>query len=435
LKNFFDLIFIFGLTGMLFLTEDAHSFNLTHTPYPTYHPVDSAFYVTYPCYTEDFESGAMLFKITQNGAFAEHIYTFPFPQEESRTISHDWVEGRIWGWDMDNRGGDQHMVSRNGGRSWERLDLPFHRGYMWPGSNPGESFGYSYFGDHPDYTNLLLCTQDGWESWDSSYVPELWPDIVIYMGFENGALFGKPVVPPEDILYFSSDTGRSWTEVELEEELPGVRGEFSSFTVLGPGTDLYQSGHGQIRTFYCVRDSGRTVTELINLMEYDNYDTTSPEGVFWWKPELTPTNTPGECFITTSWESFEDPLLVILHLFHVTDYGENVTRYVHVFDVDLTDNGIEDQYAVKPKTFVLNPAFPNPFNSTTTISYELLLSCNVSLELCNLFGQRVSTLFEGQQQAGVYATKLTANNLSSGLYFIRLSSLGQVFKRKVILVR
>jgi len=89
----------------------------------------------------------------------------------------------------------------------------------------------------------------------------------------------------------------------------------------------------------------------------------------------------------------------------------------------------------QPSTFSLISAYPNPFNSTTTISYEVLNHGNVSLQLYNPFGQRVSTLFEGNRHAGFYSTGMNANHFPSGSYFLKFETSGQVITQKVTLIR
>ena len=88
-----------------------------------------------------------------------------------------------------------------------------------------------------------------------------------------------------------------------------------------------------------------------------------------------------------------------------------------------------------PSRFMLQPPHPNPFNSTTAITYGLPHPDYVSLKLYNLSGQLVSTMFEGYHRAGVHSTILTADKLSSGLYFVRLRASDQVFTQKVILIQ
>ncbi len=88
-----------------------------------------------------------------------------------------------------------------------------------------------------------------------------------------------------------------------------------------------------------------------------------------------------------------------------------------------------------PTEFYLSQAYPNPFNSSTLITYGLPVTSNVSLALYDLSGRLIQTLAEGNQQAGIHTTVLTADNLPSGLYFVRLDAARQVFTRKVMLIR
>ncbi|MDP8238095.1 MAG: T9SS type A sorting domain-containing protein [Candidatus Hatepunaea meridiana] len=94
-----------------------------------------------------------------------------------------------------------------------------------------------------------------------------------------------------------------------------------------------------------------------------------------------------------------------------------------------------DGYSEAPTDFEMTCIYPNPFNSTTTIRYSLSSSSQVSLQVYNLSGQLINKLFEGYKKAGIHSTNLNANNLPSGLYFIRLKASEQVFTQKVILIR
>ncbi len=108
----------------------------------------------------------------------------------------------------------------------------------------------------------------------------------------------------------------------------------------------------------------------------------------------------------------------------------------HIGVYRFTDpNAVDDPITILPENFHLLTVHPNPFNSTTTITYGLQSPGNVTLQLYNPFGQRISTLFEGNRQAGIYTTNLTGRNMISGLYFIRLEGSGQVFTQKVMLIR
>lgn len=74
----------------------------------------------------------------------------------------------------------------------------------------------------------------------------------------------------------------------------------------------------------------------------------------------------------------------------------------------------------KPLTFALMQNYPNPFRSTTNISYSLPAKTHVTVEVYNALGQRVSTLVDEAQDAGAHTAILDAVGLASGLYFYRI---------------
>ncbi|MBT3231719.1 MAG: T9SS type A sorting domain-containing protein [Calditrichaeota bacterium] len=88
-----------------------------------------------------------------------------------------------------------------------------------------------------------------------------------------------------------------------------------------------------------------------------------------------------------------------------------------------------------PSSFILYPCYPNPFNSTTTIKYNLPFASQVRLNLYNLSGQRIETLVNRRLQAGVHRTQMYAGDLASGLYFVRLEAGGLINIQKVMLVK
>ena len=88
-----------------------------------------------------------------------------------------------------------------------------------------------------------------------------------------------------------------------------------------------------------------------------------------------------------------------------------------------------------PKAFALQQNYPNPFNPTTTIQYSIARAGNVELKVYNLLGQEITTLFQGQQDAGTYSVVFDARNLSSGVYFYTLRSDNFVSTKSLLLVK
>ena len=67
-------------------------------------------------------------------------------------------------------------------------------------------------------------------------------------------------------------------------------------------------------------------------------------------------------------------------------------------------------------------SYPNPFNSFTTINYELKSHSEVKLSVYNVMGENIATLVNQWQPAGEYSVTYNAGNLESGVYFFSLNT-------------
>lgn len=76
----------------------------------------------------------------------------------------------------------------------------------------------------------------------------------------------------------------------------------------------------------------------------------------------------------------------------------------------------------KPDKFELAQNFPNPFNPSTIISYQLPTNGYVTLKIYDLLGQEIATLVNEQKSAGKYEVKFDAGNLASGVYIYRIQA-------------
>jgi hypothetical protein len=90
--------------------------------------------------------------------------------------------------------------------------------------------------------------------------------------------------------------------------------------------------------------------------------------------------------------------------------------------------------------FMLYANYPNPFNSSTRITYTLSKKSEVVLRLYDISGREIETLIKGTQSAGF--KKITWNGtdsfnrpVSSGVYILRLETDNQVMSRKMMLIR
>ena len=96
--------------------------------------------------------------------------------------------------------------------------------------------------------------------------------------------------------------------------------------------------------------------------------------------------------------------------------------------------------SVLPQKWTLGQNYPNPFNPSTLIPYHVPTAASVRLEVFNVLGQRVATLVDEERPAGVHtaawnATDAVGRAVGAGVYFYRLSSVGQpMLTRRMVLL-
>ncbi len=88
-----------------------------------------------------------------------------------------------------------------------------------------------------------------------------------------------------------------------------------------------------------------------------------------------------------------------------------------------------------PNRFELGANYPNPFNPSTTITFDLDAAGHVTLEIFDVLGRRLTTLVDDGMAAGRYRVDFDASELPSGTYVSVLSSAGRRQARSMVLLR
>ncbi|NWG27279.1 MAG: T9SS type A sorting domain-containing protein [Ignavibacteriaceae bacterium] len=88
-----------------------------------------------------------------------------------------------------------------------------------------------------------------------------------------------------------------------------------------------------------------------------------------------------------------------------------------------------------PKEFKLEQNFPNPFNPTTTIQYQLPQEAKVTLKVYDILGSEVATLVNEEQETGYKEVQFNGSNIASGMYVYRLTAGEYVSVKKMVLVK
>jgi len=103
-------------------------------------------------------------------------------------------------------------------------------------------------------------------------------------------------------------------------------------------------------------------------------------------------------------------------------YSKGIRALPEAYLYDLEKNAVpEDWFILHPYSIILS-TFPNPFNSTLTISYTLPFPSPVSLKVIDLAGREVATLAEGWRVANAYRAVWNAGALPSGIYMTVLET-------------
>ena len=129
-------------------------------------------------------------------------------------------------------------------------------------------------------------------------------------------------------------------------------------------------------------------------------------------------------------ERVENPSYIGSYLSQTSDHYPVWVRFKWGI---ITSN--EDEQLSQVTRIQLDQNYPNPFNPTTTISYSLDNTTNVTLEVFDLMGRKVSTLVQGKQSAGEQTINFDASALASGVYLYRLVAGGQILTKKMVLLK
>jgi|GEM_PF-4681786 len=110
-------------------------------------------------------------------------------------------------------------------------------------------------------------------------------------------------------------------------------------------------------------------------------------------------------------------------------YGQSNNFFTITYPVN-----VEEEQDL-PTEFSLSQNYPNPFNSSTTIAYGLPRATYVSFIVYDCLGNNVRTLVNEVQEAGAHYVVFESNNLSSGIYFMRIRADNWDETKRIIILK
>lgn len=142
----------------------------------------------------------------------------------------------------------------------------------------------------------------------------------------------------------------------------------------------------------------------------------------WSRPDSYPSVTAAT---DTNW-SLRTAALPVSYAGQTVWFGFNHTAFdmdvLYLDDFTLVDNSVA--IGIAENDFVngvkLGQNSPNPFNTFSTINYELASKSEVALSVYDVTGKKVAEQTEGTQSAGAHTIKVNASNLSAGVYYYSL---------------
>jgi hypothetical protein len=298
--------------------------------------------------------------------------------------------------------------------AWEELTFDFSSHIGLP-----EAIGIDQIVVFPDF-NLSGRTQDNIIYFDNiSFSPATVP------GSPTEAA-PTPTLSEANVISIFSDAYTNIAGVNLNPAW-GQSTVVTEMTIEGNNTLLYTGLNYQGTEFTAQDVSGMTYLHI-------DYWTDNSTMLKFFVISQTPTVDSDYhtiAIVTEEWASVDIPLTTFPNV-DLTDVFQfkvegNGTIYWDNFYFYSNSVGIDNRSESLPQKFALEQNFPNPFNPSTTIGYELPENGLVNIAIYDITGRHISTLVSNQQKAGYKSITWNATNdagspVSAGLYLLAIQA-------------
>lgn len=153
--------------------------------------------------------------------------------------------------------------------------------------------------------------------------------------------------------------------------------------------------------------------------------------MYYWRVHYTAGREPVSFYVMRTRVS-ESGDHIWLYIDYSSDYGQTFTTWFH--DLDSLYTSVQSIKKPEPQLI----AYPNPFNTSTTIEFELDISGHVVLYLYDVFGFEIKTLIDEKRTAGRHSVvwhgqNSLGNAVPGGIYFLQMNVGDLVQTRQLLL--
>ncbi|MBD3170385.1 MAG: T9SS type A sorting domain-containing protein [candidate division Zixibacteria bacterium] len=132
--------------------------------------------------------------------------------------------------------------------------------------------------------------------------------------------------------------------------------------------------------------------------------------------------------------------LTVPHYINDMDYDDSRVWDDDLFNFEACPRNLDDDSRSGsggniPTKFAIAGNYPNPFNLQTDISLDIARDTHVKVEIFNVMGQKVETIFDDNLEAGRYKLGWDGASYSSGLYFAKMRAEGKTYKLAMTLIK
>ena len=204
------------------------------------------------------------------------------------------------------------------------------------------------------------------------------------------------------------------------------------------GNRLWDHTYGRIlNDFACdiqqTRDGGYILTGGLGHHNNNNVDVwiikTDAEGDSLWSTVFGgEDNDWGYCIQQTNDEGY-----VVVGWTESYGTGDDVDVLLIRYEGETAVEPGENKYY--PSEFSLHPAYPNPFNPITNLTFDIPQASEVKFNIYDIQGRNVTELYSGWCSTGIYHTTFNGFDLPSGIYFCQMSAGNYMQVRKLLLLK